>query len=274
MLNVGPRGDGSLDPADAAILTGIGKWMAVNGESIHGTARTPLPVQAWGESTLKGNTLYLHVFHWPSNGELLVGGIKSNIKNAYLLSDSRKTPLAAERVGDCDVRIKVPSDAPDAVDSVVVVQCDGGEIACDSKRLLSASQPNVLRVFDGELCGETIKFGAGKTENAYIEQWPNSGDSICWYARVSKPTRFDVVTTYDAADASAGGSYRVTVGFKTLNGTIRPGKELSDRLGIASLEPGEYEIRVSPDHMVSGQDLMHLRRITLTAVGNETTSAR
>ena len=44
-----------------AILDGIGAWMKVNGESIHGTTATPLPVQAWGESTRKGNTLYLHV---------------------------------------------------------------------------------------------------------------------------------------------------------------------------------------------------------------------
>src|SRR6185295_2281502 len=79
MLNVGPRGDGTIDPADVAILKGIGKWMSTNGESIHGTTRTPLPVQAWGESTRKGNTLYLHVFDWPAGGELMVGGLKSNV---------------------------------------------------------------------------------------------------------------------------------------------------------------------------------------------------
>ena len=54
LMNIGPRGDGTIDPADVAILKGIGKWMSVNAESIKGTTRTPLPVQAWGESTLKG----------------------------------------------------------------------------------------------------------------------------------------------------------------------------------------------------------------------------
>src|SRR3954454_15870137 len=55
MLNVGPRGDGTIDPADVQILEGIGRWMAINGESIHGTERSPLPVQPWGVSTRKGS---------------------------------------------------------------------------------------------------------------------------------------------------------------------------------------------------------------------------
>src|SRR2546430_7423718 len=59
LLNIGPKGDGTIDENATRILTGIGKWMDVNGESIHGCTRTPLDRQAWGDSTLKGNTLYL-----------------------------------------------------------------------------------------------------------------------------------------------------------------------------------------------------------------------
>ena len=81
-MNIGPMGDGNIDPKDVAILKGIADWWKLNGDSIHGTTRTPLPVQAWGESTRKGNALYLHVFRWPTNGELVVGGLKSNVKAA------------------------------------------------------------------------------------------------------------------------------------------------------------------------------------------------
>ena len=88
LMNVGPMGDGRFDPKDVAILQGIGAWWKVNGESIRGTTRTPLPVQAWGESTRKGNTLYLHVFQWPSDGKLVVGGLKSDVKKAWLLADA------------------------------------------------------------------------------------------------------------------------------------------------------------------------------------------
>ncbi len=89
-------GDGDIDPKDVAILEGIGDWWKVNSESIRGTTRTPLPVQTWGESTLaapkpgeggrKGNTLYLHVFNWPTNGKLIVGGLKSKVKTAVPLA--------------------------------------------------------------------------------------------------------------------------------------------------------------------------------------------
>src|SRR6185295_2264554 len=86
LMNVGPMGDGRMDPKDVAILKGIGEWWVWNGESIRGTTRTPLPVQSWGESTRKGNTLYLHVFDWPKTGELVVGGLKSNVKSAEVLA--------------------------------------------------------------------------------------------------------------------------------------------------------------------------------------------
>src|SRR5205814_8922411 len=116
---------GTIDPADLKILKGIGKWMQVNGDSIHGTTRTPLPVQAWGESTRKGNTLYLHVFDWTSDGKLIVGGLKSNIARAYLLSDSGRAALTTKRLSDCDWLIEVPAEAPDKTDTVVVVESDG-----------------------------------------------------------------------------------------------------------------------------------------------------
>jgi hypothetical protein len=79
-------------------LHGIGKWWQVNGESICGTTRTPLPVQAWEESTRKANTLYLHVFEWPRDGKLVVGGLKNKARRAFLLSDAKRAPLPAERL--------------------------------------------------------------------------------------------------------------------------------------------------------------------------------
>jgi hypothetical protein len=86
LMNVGPMGTGEMDPNDVAILRGIGDWWQVNGEAIRGTTRTPLPAQSWGESTRKGNRLYLHVFNWPANGQLVVGGLKSEVTNAWLLA--------------------------------------------------------------------------------------------------------------------------------------------------------------------------------------------
>ena len=265
LLNVGPRGDGTIDEADVAILRGIGQWMRVNGESIHGTTRTPLPVQAWGESTRAGNILYLHVFDWPSDGKLIVGGLKSNVRHAYLLSDTAKTELQVHRCGELDWTIAVPAVAPDATDSVVVLVCDG-EIACDDRRLLLPNRPNALRVFDGQLNGSSIKFGQGKRENAYVEQWCNPDDSVAWHVRVTQPLTFHVAVSLDADEASAGGTFTVGVANQTLRGVVEPGRERTLPLGQVHLKPGSHTIAVIPAR-IAGAELMRLRTVTLTPVG-------
>ena len=103
-MNIGPKGDGTFDKPDLAILNGIGKWMHKNGESIYGTTASSLPLQSWGVSTLKKNKLYLHVFSWPSDGKLYVGGLKSNIDKVYLLADSKRT-FDVKRLNEKDILI-------------------------------------------------------------------------------------------------------------------------------------------------------------------------
>ena len=62
LLNVGPMGDGRIDPADLRHPRRHRRLdEAQPARRSPAPTRTPLPVQAWGESTRQGNTLYLHV---------------------------------------------------------------------------------------------------------------------------------------------------------------------------------------------------------------------
>src|SRR6185369_1312880 len=135
LMNVGPMGNGKMDPKDVAILKGIGKWMDQNAESIRGTTKTLLPVQTWGESTRKDNKIYLHVFDWPTTGKLVVGGLKSTVTKASLLSGSNHAGLKVTRLSPLDVSIVIPKMAPDTNDTVLVLECTDAE-AADSARLL------------------------------------------------------------------------------------------------------------------------------------------
>jgi alpha-L-fucosidase len=89
LLNIGPKGDGTTIPFEQEVLEGVGKWLTVNGEAIYGTTTAPIDSQDWGFVTAKKGKLYLHILNFPKNNTLIIKGLNSNIKNAYLLADSQ-----------------------------------------------------------------------------------------------------------------------------------------------------------------------------------------
>ena len=269
LLNIGPMGDGDIDPKDVAILKGIANWWKVNGDSIRGTTRTPLPVQTWGESTRKGNLLYLHVFSWPTNGQLVVGGLKSDATTAYLLASASSEAGATSQAGNfqvrrinpLDVSISVPTDAPDKVDSVVVLQC-AGDIVADTNRLLQPEFPvEILRAFDGELQGG-LRFGPGKKTDDVVLNWTKTSQSVTWLARLEKPAAYEVLANYDSAEDSAGGLFTVNLGSQSLDSTVQPDASQPASLGHVMLGPGTFEIKVSADK-INGDELFRLRSLEL-----------
>ena len=96
LLNVGPRADGRFPEPCVQRLREIGAWMDVNGESIHGTVAGPFKeALPWGRCTQKpladGHTrLYLHVFDWPTDRRLVVGGLLNEPRRARLLADTSR----------------------------------------------------------------------------------------------------------------------------------------------------------------------------------------
>jgi alpha-L-fucosidase len=268
LMNIGPMGNGKMDPADVAILQGIAKWWQVNGGSIRGTTRTPLPVQVWGESTSKGNRLYLHIFDWPQDGRLMVAGLKSNIKRAWLLADAKCDALKTERVNAFDWRLRVPGAAPDPADSVVVIEAEE-PLVCDPVRLLlAAPTTNTLRVFDGERHGKTLHFGAGKTRDAFVDNWSKPNEFMAWRVRLNEAASFDVSVSYDAADESSASRYIVQVGDERLEGSVQVGQQRWAKLGRVQLKPGAFEVRVLPAE-IHGSELMRLRSVVLSPVKAE-----
>jgi alpha-L-fucosidase len=65
LLNVSPRGDGSLPPEQLERLAAIGAWMRVNRESVSGVEAGLEPWQFYGPSTRRGDRVYLHLLMQP-----------------------------------------------------------------------------------------------------------------------------------------------------------------------------------------------------------------
>jgi len=71
LLNIGPRGDGSINPEEAERFAQLADWWKTHGEqSIRKTRGGPYLPGPWGVSTRRDDRVFLHVFHWPESGTL------------------------------------------------------------------------------------------------------------------------------------------------------------------------------------------------------------
>jgi alpha-L-fucosidase len=126
LLNIGPKGDGSVPDESVKSLRAIGAWMKINSQSIYGTTASPFEKLDWGRSTKRvtkdGTTLYLHVFDWPKDGQLLLPGLKNAIESAVLMAGGKKLTTVANPEG---LVVNLPETAPDRISSTVVLTIKG-----------------------------------------------------------------------------------------------------------------------------------------------------
>ena len=127
LLNVGPKADGTFPQESIDLLKGMGAWMKVNGEAIHGTKASPFGLFPWGRCTKKENgqntLLYFSVFDWPKDGKLSIPGLKNKIVSAKLLANG--VSLKTEKKDD-GVIINIPEKALDENATVIKVEVLGG----------------------------------------------------------------------------------------------------------------------------------------------------
>lgn len=123
LLNVGPTDEGVIPEPSVSVLKEVGTWLKANGESIYGTKGSSIstPSNSLYRCTTKPGKLYLHVCGWPWDGELKVSGVKNEVKNAYLLAEPKRGKFEFKQEGE-DVTIRVPREAPDVLDAVVVLE--------------------------------------------------------------------------------------------------------------------------------------------------------
>jgi alpha-L-fucosidase len=264
LLNVGPKGDGTIDTPDVNILKGIGKWWKVNGEqSIRGTHQSPLDVQSWGESTMKGHTIYLHVMNWPTDGKLLVGGINRTATKAYLLCNRQKA-LPMKNMGE-NLEIQVPLVASDTVDAVIALQCNDLSKVTKHRLLAQNIASNEFRVFDATLSGH-LKYGSEKKNFHWIEGWDSKDDMVSWNFSNVKAAKYQVSIDYEATEKDGdGGAYSVRIGDVSLKHDVRYGNRVMDDLGQIEIPAGDLKLEIRGEN-ISGKELFRPRSIILTPI--------
>ena len=111
LLNVGPKGDGTIPEIQADRVRALGAWLRVNGEAIYGTTywthaddrAANVPVRY----TAKGGTLYATALEWPGARLTLSGDLPVTANSTITLLGGGGKPLTWRRNGDV-VEVTMP----------------------------------------------------------------------------------------------------------------------------------------------------------------------
>jgi len=196
LLNVGPTAEGEIPEPSIERLQSIGKWMDVNGESIYGTEASPFFKLPWGRCTSrktdKGSILYLHVFNWPENQLLRVPGISTEIGSIKLMAD-QELELSFHSEGD-DVLIELPAEAPDPVNTVVVVETSGAlEVKSNMPSLAGGQivlQADFADIHNPGYGTHALLIGLG--EESKITNWVDSRTRLEWMFHTTEAGKYAV----------------------------------------------------------------------------------
>lgn len=118
LLNIGPKPDGTIQSEFITRLHEVGDWTSKYGETIYGTRGGPITPRPWGVTTQKDNKTFVHILDWPD--ELLAIPKLSKPVGRATIFGSGKPVEVSDAQGS--TLLKLPADARDAIDTVVVLE--------------------------------------------------------------------------------------------------------------------------------------------------------
>jgi alpha-L-fucosidase len=122
LLNVGPRPDGTIQPEAVDRLEAVGRWLDRYGSAVYGTRAGPVPPRAWGATTRRGDSIYVHVLDWPDRA-LALPSLDRRVAAATMLTDGTPVDFAESANG---LVLTLPPGQEDEPDRVVVLRLSPG----------------------------------------------------------------------------------------------------------------------------------------------------
>jgi alpha-L-fucosidase len=200
MLNIGPRGDGSVPERAARALRESGEWIQRYPQVVYSTDASPwehaLP---WGDVTVKGNKLYLSVFDWPTSGKLYLPGLETGIKSARLLKGNDSESITVEKSKGWTV-FEVPRVAPEKLVSVIEVDLADAPQVDPTFGIDPEMETQILAEFATVQGAESTtkrwmeKFGEWKAVK-HVHNWTSEGKAV-FDINVLEPGDYCVALTY------------------------------------------------------------------------------
>ena len=267
MLNIGPKGDGSIPVDPARSLRSAGDWIKRYPQVVYGAGPSPwqhrLP---WGDVTVRKNRLYLSIYKWPLSGEIFLPGLKTPVSSAVLLSGEKEKPLEYTKEKGW-IRFDLPHQRPEEMISVIQVDLSA-EPEADTVHGIGPNYSIPISVNFAENQGCKIekkrwmeKFGEWKHEMQAIK-WEENG-KVTWEVDVYTPGQYKIELEHT-------GSGKVVWKVETdENEMIQNQQHATDRFHkspIGWLEfktPGRHKVSVS---MVEGKKTTGLSGIVFNPV--------
>jgi alpha-L-fucosidase len=238
--------------------------MERNSASIYGASASPFLDLPWGRCTVNGNRLYLHVFDWPSGGELRLPGLRSSPRRAWLLDDPRRK-LSVRSVGS-DVLVGLSGKATDPMDTVLAL-----ELAAPPKvdpPVVSADTSSGYRLdYITAVTAGTTRKRFNRGGKFHISKWESPDDNASWHIRVDRAGPYRIGIRYAARPEWTGGRYVISIGSRSLSGTVEGSSgwyEYKDHdAGLVTLsEGGIIKVTLRPERPL-GHDMLYLHSLSL-----------
>lgn len=281
LLNVGPDAQGVIPAPEVSRLQAMGAWLKANGEAIYGTHASPFKrLHFEGRATVKGDTLYLHVFDWPASG-LSLTGLETPVRQALVLATGQT--LSVSKSMDGTLTVAKPA-ALDPVATVIALHLAGPLKVMEQVPVIAPAADGSLRLTaeDAEIVALPTGNGGARSPVATLEQhgsqsnigyWTSPRDIVQWTVQVPKAGRYQVQIEYSCPPDSAGATYAVTVGGLApsgVTGTIAAtgGWDNFQTLtlpGELALTPKKQTVNIVPQTM-SPFAVMNLRCVVLVLI--------
>ena len=195
LLNISPTGSGEIDPYQQEILRAVGQWLGRYGTSIYETRGGPYEPGAWGGSTRRGKTVFLHLTQLAEDGVYTLPPLPSKIRSFRRLGGGevavRQTAKAVvvtmapaagvdAAVIDRIVELQLADDAWEMLPAEVIPTGSGKPLPATA----SASSENTYKRPSGKAAGNpasNITDAATHTPWSASEPWSKAGaDRAPW----------------------------------------------------------------------------------------------
>jgi alpha-L-fucosidase len=119
LFNVGPMPTGEIEARQVKRLAEMGRWLGSFGKTVYATRGGPYRPGAWGASTRRDKTIYLHLMKW-ADGSVTLPALPARVRGWTVVTGG----LAHVKQTAEGLRISAPRSTRRAIDTIIALHLD------------------------------------------------------------------------------------------------------------------------------------------------------